>query len=155
MQASYPVDLEAILHAISKEEQLDLIKLIANERNEANMVLTPFAIRRMLNITKRELDTAIEKLMTLSLVDMVGDGYSLTKLGKDVYEVLTVIEVATNFSSKLNGIETQNLPNGLDDQELNRLVERLLINANLKQISKRDIPNDGRGKVNSGIMDIE
>lgn len=155
MQASYPIDLEAILHAISKEEQLDLIKLIAHERNEANMALTPFAIRKMLNITKRELDTSLEKLMTLSLVDMVGDGYSLTKLGKDVYEVLKVIEVATNFSSKLNGIETQNLPNGLDDHELNRLVERLLINANVKQISRRNIPNDGQAKVKSGIADIE
>jgi predicted transcriptional regulator len=155
MQASYPIDLEAILHAISKEEQLDLIKLIANERYEANTALTPFAIRKILNITKRELDTSLEKLITLSLVDMVGEGYSLTKLGKDVYEVLTVIEVATNFSSKLNGIETQNLPNSLDDHELNGLVERLLIKANLKQISKRNIPNDGREKVNSGITDIE
>jgi len=122
MQASSPVDLEAILHAVSKEEQLDLIKLMANERKDLNVALTPLNIMRVLNITKRELDTSIEKLMTLSLVDMMGNGYSLTRLGKDVYEVLSVIEVATKLSSKLNGIETQKLANGLDNQELDRLM---------------------------------
>ncbi|HEX9318562.1 MAG TPA: hypothetical protein VF884_06470 [Nitrososphaeraceae archaeon] len=146
MQASSPVDLEAILLAVSKEEQLDLIKLMANDLNVA---LTPLNIMRVLNITKRELDTAIEKLMTLSLVDMMGDGYSLTRLGKDVYEVLSVIEVATKLSSKLNGIETQKLAKGLDNQELDRLMERILLNANLKEFVKRNVRKDDRANVNS------
>src|SRR6266540_1803557 len=146
MQASSPVDLEAILLAVSKEEQLDLIKLMVNDLNVA---LTPLNIMRVLNITKRELDTAIEKLMTLSLVDMMGDGYSLTRLGKDVYEVLSVIEVATKLSSKLNGIETQKLAKGLDNQELDRLMERILLNANLKEFVKRNVRKDDRANVNS------
>ncbi len=149
MQASSPVDLEAILHAVCKEEQLDLIKLIANERKDLNVSLTPLNIMRVLNITKRELDTAIEKLMTLSLVDMMGGGYSLTRLGKDVYEVLSVIEVATKLSSKLNGIETQKLAKGLDNQELDRLMERILLNANLKEFVKRNVRKDDRANVNS------
>jgi len=84
----------SILRIFSDEEQIDLIKIIANDGGWRQSS-TPEFLRDKFDLSKKDLNSRIERLMTLGLVDMINDHYCLTQLGKEIYDSLIMIENAT------------------------------------------------------------
>ena len=85
--------VESILKIFSHEEHVLLMKTIANGVKWKQQS-TPESLTDRFHLDKRDLNSKIEKLMTLGLVDMVNDHYCLTKLGKEIHDSLIMIEDA-------------------------------------------------------------
>ncbi len=84
----------SILRIFSNEEHIDLIKIIAND-GAWSQRSTPEFLSDKFDLNKRVLNSRIERLMTLGLVDMINNHYCLTQLGKEIYNSLIMIENAT------------------------------------------------------------
>jgi Mn-dependent DtxR family transcriptional regulator len=84
----------SILKIFSNEEQIDLIKIIANNGG-GRQFSTPEFLSRKFDLNKRDFNSRIERLMNLGLVDMINNHYCLTQLGKEIYDSLIMIENAT------------------------------------------------------------
>jgi predicted transcriptional regulator len=84
----------SILKIFSNEEQIDLIKIIANNGG-ARQYSTPEFLSHKFDLNKRDFNSRIERLMNLGLVDMINNHYCLTQLGKEIYDSLIMIENAT------------------------------------------------------------
>lgn len=82
------------LSVFSKQEHVDLLKIIAVKGNEMKSNVTPQFLMVRLHLSKRELNSRIEKLMTIGCVDMINGTYTLTSLGKEICEGLFAIEYA-------------------------------------------------------------
>jgi hypothetical protein len=93
------------LNIFCKQEQVDLIKLIAKEGNETSHDVTPPFLINRLHLTRRELNSDIEKLMTTGCVDMINGTYALTRLGKEVYDALSAIETALKIRTDLERLD--------------------------------------------------
>jgi hypothetical protein len=84
----------SILKIFSNEEQIDLIKIIAND-GVGRQRSTPEFLSDKFDLNKRDFNSRIERLMTLGLLDMINNYYCLTQLGKEIYDSLIMIENAT------------------------------------------------------------
>ena len=84
----------SILKIFSNEKHLDLIKIIAND-GKWKQHSTPQFLSDKFDLNKRDLNSRIERLMTLGLVDMINNHYCLTQLGKEIYDSLIMIENAS------------------------------------------------------------
>jgi predicted transcriptional regulator len=73
-------------------EQFALLKVISADRNDHG--LTPGFLMGALKINKRDLNSRMEKLFTLGIVDMVGGVYMITPFGKEILNTLIIIEDA-------------------------------------------------------------
>ena len=83
----------SILKIFSNEEQIDLIKIIANDGG-GRQRSTPEFLSDKFDLNKRDFNSRIERLMTLGLLDMINNHYCLTQLGKEIYDSLIMIEDA-------------------------------------------------------------
>lgn len=97
--------IDTTLNIFCKQEQIDLIKLIANERNGTRDDVTPLFLRNRLHLTRRELNSGIEKLLTMGCVDMIDGRYALTRLGKEIYDALSTIEDALKIRTDLDRLD--------------------------------------------------
>lgn len=88
-----PVAVTSILKIFSHEEHLRLMKIIANG-GKWKQQSTPESLSDRFHLDKRDLNSRIEKLMTLGLVYMTNNHYYLTKLGKEIHDSLIMIEDA-------------------------------------------------------------
>jgi len=86
----------SILKIFSNEKHIDLIKIIAND-GRWKQHSTPEFLSDKFDLNKRDLNSRIERLMTLGLVDMINNHYYLTQLGKEIYDSLILIENATKI----------------------------------------------------------
>ena len=84
----------SILKIFSKEEHIDLIKMIANDGG-VRQRSTPEFLSDKFELNKRDFNSRIELLMNLGLLDMINNHYCLTQLGKEIYDSLIMIENAT------------------------------------------------------------
>lgn len=95
----------ATLSIFSKQEHIDLIKIIANQENEIRYDMTPQFVMNRLHLSTRELNSGIEKLMTSRCVDMINGRYTLTRLGNEIYNALCGIENAIDVRTELESID--------------------------------------------------
>ena len=86
----------SILKIFSNERHIDLIKIIANDE-EGRQRSTPEFLSDKFALNKRDFNSRIERLMNLGLLDMINNHYCLTKLGKEIYDSLIMIENAREF----------------------------------------------------------
>ena len=84
----------SILKIFSNEENIDFIKMIANDGGGRQRSTPEFLIDKF-DLNKKDFNSRIERLMTLGLVDMINNHYCLTQLGKEIYDSLIMIENAT------------------------------------------------------------
>ena len=84
----------SILQIFSNQEHIDLIKIIAND-GASRQLSTPEFLSDKFDLNKRDFNSKIERLMTLGLLEMINNHYCLTRLGKEIYNSLIMIENAT------------------------------------------------------------
>jgi predicted transcriptional regulator len=126
----YNSNLQHILKIFSDERYIDLLKIIANEDR------TPDIIRKKLNVTKKDLNAIMGRLVPIGIVDMINDQYELTRQGKEIFESLMMIEDATKIYYRL---DTVDILEGKGDDEIVKLIDTMEFNKGLKQLIKQTI----------------
>lgn len=124
MYAPYPVKVESILDVFSDAEQIKLLKAIATERNNRDNIYTPLFLMNKLNLSRRDLDRRMEKLITLGVVDMINGIYSITQFGKDIHEALIIVEDAIKLDSRFSSVDRTKFANDIGNEFFGRVTER-------------------------------
>ena len=119
----YNSNLQHILNIFSEERYIELLKVIAKEDR------TPDFIRKKLNITKKDLNTMMGRLVPLGIIDMINDQYELTRQGKEIFESLMMIEDATKIYYR-----SIDILEGIGEEEIFKLIDRMEFNKGLKQL---------------------
>jgi Mn-dependent DtxR family transcriptional regulator len=117
--------LQHILKIFSDERYIELLKVIAKEDR------TPDFIRKKLNVTKKDLNTMMGRLVPLGIIDMINDQYELTRQGKEIFESLMMIEDATKIYYRLDSVD---ILEGIGEEEIVKLIDRMEFNKGLKQL---------------------
>jgi len=120
--------LQHILNIFSEERYIELLKVIAKEDR------TPDFIRKKLNVTKKDLNTMMGRLVPLGIIDMINDQYELTRQGKEIFESLIMIEDATKIYHRLEPVDILE-----GEEEIVNLIDRMEFNKGLKQLIKQSI----------------
>ena len=117
--------MQHILNIFSNERYIELVKVIAKEDR------TPAFIRKKLNVTKKDLNTMMGRLVPLGIIDMINDQYELTRQGKEIFESLMMIEDAKKTYYRLN---SAGILEGTREEEIIKLIDRMEFNKRLKQL---------------------
>jgi predicted transcriptional regulator len=134
---SKPPTLDYILKRISDEKALNLFNSIATSDGK------PILLRKF-NLTSKQYYSRISGLMDAGLIKRHNSRYSLTTLGKVVYDAHMIIAKTLSYYSRLKAIESIELSYGeaFPKEELARLIDALIDNHQIKDmIMKR---NSGR-----------
>ena len=126
----YNSNLQHILNIFSDERYIDLLKIIAKEDR------TPDFIRKKLNVTKKDLNAMMGRLVPLGIIDMINDQYELTLQGKEIFESLMMIEDATKIYYRLDAVD---ILEGRGEEEIVKLIDTMEFNKGLKQLIKQTI----------------
>ena len=129
----YNSNLKHILNIFSDERNIELLKIIANEGYQLR---TPDFIRKKLNVTKKDLNAIMGRLVPIGIVDMINDQYELTRQGKEIFESLMMIEDATKIYYRLDSVD---ILEGKGDDEIVKLIDTMEFNKGLKQLIKQTI----------------
>ena len=129
-------DVSHILKKISDDRALILFNGIALSNGERYMSL------KEMNLTTKQYYSRISGLLKAGLIKRHKGKYSLTLLGKIVYDAHLVIGKALNYHWKLNAIESiEASSNGLPKEEILKLVDALIDNHQVKEaITKMLVP---------------
>ena len=126
-------NLQRILNIFSDERNIELLKIIANEGYQLR---TPDFIRKKLNVTKKDLNAIMGRMVPIGIVDMINDQYELTRQGKEIFESLMMIEDATKIYYRLDAVD---ILEGKGDDEIVKLIDTMEFNKGLKQLIKQTI----------------
>jgi hypothetical protein len=126
---SKPPTLDYILKRISDEKALNLFNSIATSDGK------PVLLRKS-NLTSKQYYTRISGLMDASLIKRHNSRYSLTTLGKVVYDSHVIIGKALSYYSRLKAIESIELSYGaaFPREELAKLIYALIDNHQIKDM---------------------
>jgi hypothetical protein len=121
--------LDYILKRISDERALNLFNSIATSDGKP-------ALLRKSNLTSKQYYSRISGLMDAGLIKRHNSRYSLTTLGKVVYDSHVIIGKALFYYSRLKGIESIELSYGaaFPKEELARLIDALIDNHQIKDM---------------------
>ena len=134
---SKPPTLDYILKRISDEKALTLFNSIATSDGK------PILLRKF-NLTSKQYYSRISGLMDAGLIKRCNSRYSLTTLGRVVYDAHMIIGKALSYYSRLKAIESIEMSYGaaFPKEELARLIDSLIDDHQIKDmIMKR---NSGR-----------
>ena len=145
-------DVSNILKKISDDRALILFNRIALSNGERYMSL------KEMNLTTKQYYSRISGLLNAGLIKRHKGKYSLTLLGKIVYDSHLIIGKALNYYWKLNAIESILASNnGLPKEEILKLVDALIDNHQVKEaITKMLVsPEDNMPLLESQIPQSE
>lgn len=130
--ATYKVhDIATIFKALSNDHALSLLRAIAIERRE------PDVLRADLKLTSKQYYSRISALTKSNLVQKKGGMLSLTSFGKLVYESQITIEKGLEDLSKLKVIDSLGASSGLSKEERDNIVNILIQNREIKTILEK------------------
>jgi len=120
--------ISEVLKAISDDKALTLFNTVALSSGKTDMLLST------LNLTRKQYYSKMERLSKQGLLVRKGGRYYLTTLGKVLYELQSTLGVALNNYWKLKAIDSLLTPHGLPEFELNKMIDTLLENDELKKL---------------------
>jgi predicted transcriptional regulator len=130
----YNSNLEHILNIFSDERYIELLKIMASA--ESYQIRTPDFIRKKMNVTKKDLNAIMGRLVPLGIVDMINDQYELTRQGKEIFESLMMIEDATKIYYRLDAVD---ILGGKAEEEMLKLIDTMEFNKGLRRLMKQTI----------------
>jgi hypothetical protein len=128
-----------ILNAISDDKSLLLFNTIAITNGE-----TEIQVRKM-GLTLKQFYSRMANLTKADLIRRRNGRYSLTLLGKIVYEAHVTIGKALNYYWKLQALESiqTSISTGLPKEEVSKLVDTLIDDYQIKDIlMKTPLPTE-------------
>jgi hypothetical protein len=127
--------LDYILKRIADEKALDLFNSIATSDGK------PFLLKKS-SLTSKQYYSRISGLMDAGLIKRHNSRYSLTTLGKVVYDSQMIIGKALSYYSRLKAIESIEMSYGgaFPKEELVKLINALIDDYRIKDmIMKRNL----------------
>jgi hypothetical protein len=129
-------DIASIFKALSNEHGLSLLRAIAVERRE------PDVLRADLKLTSKQYYSRISALTKSNLVQKKGGMLTLTSFGKLVYESHKTIEKGLEDLSKLKVIDSLESSSGLSKEERDNIINILLQNREIKTVLEKKVTNN-------------
>ena len=124
--------ISSILKKISDDKALILFNYIAVSNGDRYIPL------REMNLTTKQYYSRISGLVNVGLIKRDKGKYSLTLLGKVVYDTQMTIGKALTYHWKLKAIESiemsASVKSGLPEGELAKLIDTLIDNRQIKDI---------------------
>ncbi|HET7147804.1 MAG TPA: hypothetical protein VFI73_04825 [Candidatus Nitrosopolaris sp.] len=114
------VSIVDILSAIADDKSLALFNTIAIARGDSDILIT------RLDVTRKQYYSRISALMKAGLISRKDRQYTLTSLGKIVYDVQLMIGRATNTYWKLKAIDSIETTHQLAAEERNNIINTLI-----------------------------
>ena len=135
---SKPPSLDYILRRISDEKTLTLFNSIAISEADGSVLLSK------MNLTTKQYYSRISSLTDACLIKRYKGKYSLTLLGKAVYDSQMTIGKALSYYWKLKAIESIEMSSGdsLPKEELVKLIGALIDNHQIKDMIMKPISVD-------------
>jgi predicted transcriptional regulator with HTH domain len=133
--------LSFILKKIADDKALTLFNLIARSKERRHKYLSE------LNLTAKQYYSRISGLLNAGLIKRQKGEYSLTTLGRVVYDTNMTIGQALTYYWKLKSIESiliSTADKGLPVTELSKIIDTLIDNYKIKGILVRElhVPED-------------
>jgi len=120
--------ISEVLRAISDDKALTLFNTVALSTGKTDMLLST------MNLTRKQYYSKMERLSKQGLLVRKGGRYYLTTLGKVLYELQNTLGVALDNYCKLKAIDSLLTPPALPEFELNKMIDTLLENNDLKKL---------------------
>lgn len=120
--------ISEVLKAISDDKALILFNTVALSSGKTDILLST------MNLTRKQYYSKMERLSRQGLLVRKGGRYYLTTLGKVLYELQSTLGVALDNYWKLKAIDSLLTPPGLPEFELNKMIDTLLENEELKKL---------------------
>lgn len=132
--------LTSILKKISENKAHVLFNNLATSNNNGRFI-PPL---KGMNLSTKQYYSRISGLLQAGLIKRHKSTYSLTLLGKVVYDSQIIIGEALSHYWKLKAIETIEVSSNLPVEEVTQLINTLIDNPRIKDILMRptDIPCD-------------
>ena len=94
--------LGSILHAVSDEKSLILLKMIANEFDEG---ADKDSLLEKINLTRKQFYLRISSLLSTGLINRILGRYCITSFGKINYEIQLLLGMAVDIHVSASKIE--------------------------------------------------
>jgi hypothetical protein len=120
--------IEDVINAISDDKSLTIFNTGALSAGKTDILIST------LGLTRKQFYSKVERLITHGLLVRRKGRYYITTLGKVLYELQGILGVALNNYWKLKAIDSLQIPTGLPEHELNKLIDSLLESPVLKNI---------------------
>src|SRR4029079_3547432 len=117
-----------LIKAISDDKALTIFNTVALNAGKTDLLIST------LGLTRKQFYSKMDRLMKQGLLVRRNGRYYLTSLGKILYELQSTLGIALNNYWKLKAIYSFQTPGGLPEFEVNKLIDSLLENSNLKNI---------------------
>jgi hypothetical protein len=124
-------DIASIFKALSSDHALSLLRAIAIERRE------PDVLRSELKLTSKQYYSRISALTKANLIHKKGGFLTLTSFGKLVYESHITIEKGLEDLSKLKVIDSLEASSDLSKEERDNIINILLQNREIKTVLEK------------------
>ena len=99
--------LDSILHAVSDEKSLILLKMIANEFDEG---ADKDSLLEKINLTRKQFYLRISSLLSTGLINRILGRYCITSFGKINYEIQLLLGMAVDIHVAALKIEERLCP---------------------------------------------
>lgn len=140
-EESVMTPFESIIYVLSKKEHFELLRLIGNNMIIGHGKLTSATIINKLSLTKTEFKSRSLALMSNALIRLINDQYELTRLGKEVFDTLTMIEEAIAIRMKLKAVDLINRSRCTTIEEFGKILCALVKNTEVREILKQRSSN--------------
>ena len=117
-----------LIKAISDDKALTIFNTVALNAGKTDLLIST------LGLTRKQFYSKMERLMKQGLLVRRNGRYYLTSLGKILYGLQSTLGIALNNYWKLKAIDSLQTSGGLPEFEVNKLIDSLLENSNLKNI---------------------
>ena len=123
-----PVSNLDVLEAISDQLSIDIIAAISKHATNPDDLL------QMLNITRKQFYTRSSRLLKIGIISQKGGEIILTSFGRLVYKAQSKIATAFSHISELTMIDAIKSHSGMSEDELKRIIDKLLDDSELKNL---------------------
>ena len=129
------VSAASVISAISDDKALSLFKAVALSENDCSNLLIS-----KLRLSRRQYYSTMMELMDADLVRRISGRYSLTSLGKIMFNSYLKIESAAKYYWKLKAIDSilTSTTSELPVQECTRIIDSIIDNDEIKAILNSD-----------------
>ena len=128
VKTACPVSNLDVLEAFSDQLSVDIITAISNHCTNSDDLM------QMLNITRKQFYTRSSRLLKIGIISQKGGEIILTSFGRLVYKAQSKIATAFSHSSELRMIDVLKSHSGMSEDELKRIIDKLLDDSELKNL---------------------
>jgi hypothetical protein len=144
------VSVADVLKAIYHKESLDLFRIVAHAKLDTADILISKT-----ELTRKQYYWRMSSMIKAGLIKRKKGKYTLTTLGKVVYDTQIKIENAVNCYWRLKALDSLEDSNDLLPQGRNELIDKLIDNQEIKDILVSDTAKDNKLESNQPLINTE